>query len=162
MRTVRRTLRIVGVLTVALTMEGSQAHGSSTGTVARDRLLDIASPERHCNQNHDHFAVPTSLDTNKLLDWSLNDTGFNEAAGPVLRVLLALGMDVPVAGPIVDVVAGNLWKRNMMMSLAIELANTGQLPLGVLIATASQWHNCHAFKWLIAHPDQTAKWLLQQ
>ena len=66
---------------------------------------------------------------------------------------------VGIPGPVIDVVAGNVWKRRDMMFFAVDLAHRGALPVAVAIATASQWHNCHAFKWLLMHPNQTAAWL---
>jgi hypothetical protein len=46
-----------------------------------------------------------------------------------------------------------------MMKFAKALAAKGKVAEAVAIATASQWHNCHAFKCLLRHPMEIVAWL---
>ena len=54
---------------------------------------------------------------------------------------------------------GEAWRRRAMMRFAAELSKKDSLPPAAAIATASQWHNCHAFKCLLRHPNEICDWL---
>lgn len=56
-------------------------------------------------------------------------------------------------------VVGEAWRRVAMMKFAKSLAVKEKSAQAVAIATASQWHNCHAFKCLLRHPREIACWL---
>jgi hypothetical protein len=55
-----------------------------------------------------------------------------------------------------------VWRRKAMMRFASTLAKRGSLAPATAIATASQWHNCQAFKCLLRHPSEVAHWLQDQ
>jgi hypothetical protein len=54
---------------------------------------------------------------------------------------------------------GEVWKRVAMMRFASRLAKKNSEAAAVAIATASQWHNCQAFRCLLRHPDKIYNWL---
>jgi hypothetical protein len=54
---------------------------------------------------------------------------------------------------------GEVWRRVAMMQFAKKLAREDKLAPAVAIATASQWHNCQAFRALLRHPAEIAQWL---
>jgi hypothetical protein len=56
-------------------------------------------------------------------------------------------------------VIGEAWRRVAMMKFAKALSTQGKIAPAVAIATASQWHNCHAFKCLLRHPGEIVVWL---
>jgi hypothetical protein len=136
------------------------------GTPSRSQdlsSLDLTSPERHCNQQHNHSALPwsslASCDWQRQLEWCSGDTGFNEGAAVATSVALQAGLDLP--GPVANLgggVIGNLWKRRDMMAFAKSLAR-GLNPNAAALAIACQWHNCHALKCLAAHPVEVQEWL---
>lgn len=138
----------------------------ATGNVDVSQFLDISNPESHCNQGHDHFALPWPLpacDWWNQLAWSMGDTGYNEGAAAGARIALEYGLNLPpqIASLGGDLLA-NAWPRRDMMRFAIDIAKAGFLPQGTSIAIASQWHNCHAFKCLVFHAPEVGAWLLQQ
>ena len=145
----------IGLAIVASAFIGSSVEAYASADIfSVSRLIELASPESHCNQNHDHHAKPR-LNTNEQLDWSASDDGFNEGAGPALSALQLAG----IPGPVIDGIAGNVWPRWAMMEFALELNDRGAKLAGVALAILSQWHNCHAFAWLATHPGEVAAWL---
>lgn len=61
-----------------------------------------------------------------------------------------------------DEAVGEVWRRRATLRFASTLAHRGSLAPAVAIATASQWHNCQAFKCLLRHPNEIAQWLQNQ
>jgi hypothetical protein len=57
---------------------------------------------------------------------------------------------------------GEVWRRKAMIRFASALAKGGSLAPATAIATASQWHNCYAFKSLLRHLADVANWLQKQ
>jgi hypothetical protein len=126
--------------------------------------INIASPEGHCNQDHDHLHLPWGLANcpwQKQLEWQMNDTGFNEGADVAVQIIAKYGLGVPdILAKLGGAVAGNVWKRREMIRFARDVAKSGHPWEGAAIAIAGQWHNCHAFKCLIAHPVEVIGWLI--
>ena len=210
----RRTLMISIPLLVGAHLVESKCVFAAGNTVTRadiDKLLDTKDPENHCGEKHDH-SDDSFDDWKGSLEWSAQDCGHNEGAGPIVRVAVANGLSYPElmlgcpdtesAIPIVeqamkdpatldnylrlmpqdkaaalkqalkegksptDILAmapedavGEAWRRKAMMKFAKTLAAKGKVAPATAIATASQWHNCHAFKCLLRHPGEIASWL---
>jgi hypothetical protein len=79
-----------------------------------------------------------------------------------LKAMLKSGSsftDVLTAAP--DQAVGEVWRRKAMMRFASSLARKSSLAPATAIATASQWHNCQAFKSYLRHTSDVANWLLQ-
>lgn len=113
-------------------------------------VIDISSPESHCNQDHDHFSLPWALPEctwEDQLVWAQGDNGYNEGAAVGAQIALQYGLGLP---PEVVQLAGdalaNAWPRSDMMQLASSAVKAGFTVPGASPAIASQWHNCHAFK----------------
>lgn len=135
--------------------------------MALEDHLDLANPENHCNQDHDHFACPWPAwdagDWEGQLRWSMGDHGFNEGADQAAALLAEYGYGLPSGvADIVGQAIGNLWDRCNMMHFAVDLAKSGNVEPAVGLALLSQWHNCHAFKCLICHIPEIGIWLTQQ
>ena len=56
-------------------------------------------------------------------------------------------------------IIGEVWRRRAMLRFASVLTYAGSITPAVAIATASQWHNCHAFECLLRHPNEVVRWL---
>lgn len=158
------------LLSIALQINGLSKAAWASDSIDISNILDLSDPASHCNQDHDHNGLPWSLEDCPWKDqvlWSAQDTGFNEGAMPAVNVLIKSGLPVPdilakalQAGG--EQVLGNLWPRRDMMQFAKSLY---QIPGGlgekaaIAIVVASQWHNCHAFRCLVAHTDEIGDWL---
>jgi hypothetical protein len=59
-------------------------------------------------------------------------------------------------------IVGEVWRRRAMLRFASVLVHAGSIAPAVAVATASQWHNCHAFECLLRHPNEVARWLQMQ
>jgi hypothetical protein len=57
---------------------------------------------------------------------------------------------------------GEAWRRKAMMRFASTIAKKGSLAPATAIATASQWHNCQAFRSLLRHSSEVSDWLMRQ
>ena len=132
---------------------------------ADGQQLDLSglggSPESHCNQNHDHNALPWSLpDCNwqAQLEWCDGDNGHNEGAEAALAIACQFGGFPPPLCALAGDVAGELIKRPAVMSVARALARTGNIQAAELAITC-QWHNCHALKCLMFHAPEVQDWL---
>jgi hypothetical protein len=124
-------------------------------------LLVIENPESHCKEGHVH--QDSSFDDwQGSLVWSSNDTGYNEGAAVVFRLALQYGLNIPaLPADLAGQAVGNIWKRREMMAFAKDIAKAGNIVPATAVATASQWHNCHAFKALLRHTPEVAGWLLR-
>jgi len=134
---------------------------ASTGSGAADfgQYIDIANPEYHCRERHDH-SDNSYDDWRRSLEWSAGDTGHNEGAAVAVDIALEVGLQLdPSIAHVAGDAVGEVWKRREMMSFAKDLAKVNLIP-AMDIALASQWHNCHAFKSILRHPVETAGWLL--
>jgi hypothetical protein len=124
--------------------------------------IALGNPESHCNQSHNHYALPwplQSCDWQAQLQWCSRDTGYNEGAGAGASIALQAGLGLP--GPIANLggaALANAWPRRDMMAFAKSMAR-GLNPNAAALAMACQWHNCHAFKCLAAHPFEVQEWL---
>ena len=65
--------------------------------------------------------------------------------------------DILVMAP--DEAVGEVWRRNAMIRFARAVSVRGEAAVAVAIATASQWHNCQAFRSLLRHTNDVATWL---
>jgi hypothetical protein len=129
-------------------------------------VLNITSPENHCDQDHDHDALPWGLPGcpwQELLDWATKDEGFNEGAAAGAEIALQYGFSLPAQiAHLGGAALADVWHRSAMMQFAVLVAKSGQPLVGTAIAIASQWNNCHAFKCLVFHSPEVTAWLLQQ
>lgn len=176
-----------------------------------DRLLDTATPENHCQMQHNH-GDNSFDDWEGSLKWSADDCGHNEGAGAVIKLAVRNGLSFPelmrgcpdsesyipraeevmknpdrldeysgllsssqlaalkkmlkeaksapeVLAEAPEAAAGEAWRRKAMMRFAGALAKKGNLAAATAIATASQWHNCQAFRCLLRHSSEVAEWL---
>jgi hypothetical protein len=184
------------------------------GQVSRtdiDRVLDTATPENHCQMQHNH-GDNSFDDWEGSLKWSADDCGHNEGAGAVIKLAAGNGLSFPelmrgcpdsesyipraqeiiknpdrldeysgllsssqlaalkkmlkegksapeVLAEAPEAAAGEAWRRKAMMRFASALAKKGNLAAATAIATASQWHNCQAFRCLLRHPNEVGNWL---
>lgn len=132
-----------------------------------EQYLDVINPESHCTEDHDHYSLPPDwpswqdCDWQKQLDWALGDHGFNEGADAAAAIAAEIGFSIPAnIAQFIGAGLGNVWDRCNMMYFAKDLAKTGNVEPAISIALLSQWHNCHAFKCLLAHLPEVGGWLL--
>ena len=134
--------------------------------MAIEDLVDLTNPENHCNQDHDHSALPWPLPScpwEDALDWAMGDHGFNEGAEEAGRIAVQYGLGLPegVAG-LIGQGLGNVWDRCNMMHFAVDVAKSGNVEPATAIAVLSQWHNCQALRCLAFHAGEIGDWLAQQ
>jgi hypothetical protein len=119
---------------------------------------------QECREPHNHAALPWDLPGcpwQEQLQWCVNDTGHNEGADRACEIILAArGFTIP--WPACKGL-GEVWKRREMMTFAKNVAHASYIPqsriitntvsasAAVDVATACQWHNCHAFKCVAFH-----------
>jgi hypothetical protein len=176
-----------------------------------DRLLDTATPENHCQMQHNHGDNRFD-DWQGSLKWAADDCGHNEGAGAVIKLAIRNGLSFPelmrgcpdseryipraeeviknpdrldeysgfltpsqlaalkkmlkegksapeILADAPEGAAGEAWRRKAMMRFASALAKRGSHAAATAIATASQWHNCQAFRCLLRHSSEVAEWL---
>jgi hypothetical protein len=93
----RHLLRHISFLVVAC-RSGQFAFAAAprvpvTSTVVA-RYVDIANPEKHCTQNHDH-SDNSFDDWQAALQWASTNCGHNEGAAAVIKVAVNNGLSYP-------------------------------------------------------------------
>src|SRR5258708_6142041 len=96
-------------------------------------------------------------DVTAHMDWSENNTGFNEGATCGLSVLAGIGIaGLPALVP--QPVLGNTFSRHAMMEFAKIAYRQGTREQAIDVAICSQLHNPDAHACLTAHRDLVAVW----
>lgn len=124
----------------------------------------LSYPELMCGCPDSESLIPKVDEALKDPDALDRYAGFGSPSQiAVLKQMLKNGSSFPeVLSSAPDEAVGEVWRRKAMIRFASTLAKKGSLAPATAIATASQWHNCQAFKCLLRHPSEVGRWLQEQ